>query len=117
MSDSPEDPTQATAQPAEPESPPAPADPWRVPLHCFHCGGSWDVPRRAFRTGGVLHCAHCRASFVVQTLMFRALVDKIEALEARGLGADDETAKREIEALSREFRPPGTPRKPAGIFG
>lgn len=112
MSDSPDEPTpDVVAEPAPP------ADPWRVPLHCFHCGAGWDVPRRAFRTGGVLHCAGCHAPWVVQTTMYRDLEARIEALEARGVAADSDTARRELDELSRTFRPPGTPRKPAGIFG
>lgn len=95
----------------------APADPWRIPLHCHQCEGTWDVPRRAFRTGGVLRCTACHAPYVVQTMMFRALTDTLEALEARGIAADSDEAKRALDELSREFRPPGKPRPVAGVFG
>jgi len=112
------EPPEETSEPQEvAAAPSAPLDPWRVPLHCFHCGGAWDVARRAFRTGGVLRCPQCRAAYVVQTSMYLALADKLESLTARGIGPADDIARGELDALSREFRPPGVPRKPAGIFG
>lgn len=44
---------------------PAP-DAWPVPVHCYKCGNTYDIPTGRFIIGNVLFCPHCFKSMVVK---------------------------------------------------
>jgi Pyruvate/2-oxoacid:ferredoxin oxidoreductase delta subunit len=71
---------------------------WRIPVRCFRCAKTYDVPARQFMIGNVLFCPHCQKSLVVKdTLSFQIRTALKEAYEGwRNARANLET-KRERE--------------------
>jgi len=113
-------------------------DEWEVPIDCHSCHGTYAVAFRHLRTGNVLRCPFCTATYIVTTTMHgnvsRALetfhrrwIEEFEALSARRrreLNEFEERKRDELEAfneqlksISQSVKPPGAPRKRAGIFG
>ncbi len=43
-----------------------PADSWSIPLRCYKCNESFDLPVGRFMIGNVLWCPHCHKSMVVR---------------------------------------------------
>jgi hypothetical protein len=96
------------------------------------------VPFKHFRTGIVLYCPSCHGSYVVNTSMHnsvsRALRDlhqrlceqlaRFQAQRKKEMEEFEQRQRAQLEAFNeslkkvgREFRPPGAPRRRAGIFG
>ncbi len=71
---------------------------WRIPVRCFRCAKTYDVPARQFMIGNVLFCPHCQKSLVVKdTLSFQIRTALKGAYEGwRNARANLET-KRERE--------------------
>jgi ferredoxin len=113
-------------------------DDWEVPVDCFRCQGTYAVPFKHFRSGVVLYCPFCNGSYVVTTSIYgrvaRALTEfdrnwreefeTFQERRRRELEAFEERQRRALENLndglrrfSSEARPPGAPRRRAGIFG
>jgi len=111
---------------------------FEIPIDCFRCGHQYTVPFKHFRTGVVHFCPACRGSFVV-TRSLHGHVDRaahqvhaelcreVEVSRARSAEARQALVERvrgrldafvdEIRQSAKQFRPPGAPRKRAGIFG
>jgi len=138
--DASESPATAEAPAPEPPAPPATLVPAigdiEVPIHCFHCDGHYLVPARHVRTGNVLFCPHCKGSYVVNTSVYDAVhrvvrefhaalvhefgtvtVDAAPAEAAERVAAVLPAVRDAVGAALAGIRPPGAPRKPAGIFG
>ncbi len=132
------------AQTAAPEVPAGAAltipeiDEWEVPIECYHCGGTYAVAFKHFRSGVVFYCPFCQKSYVVTTSMHgtvsRALRDfhaewrrQFESFQTRRQKELEEFEERQraslemfnesLKSASQHFKPPGAPRKRAWIFG
>jgi ferredoxin/uncharacterized Zn finger protein (UPF0148 family) len=113
-------------------------DEWEVPIQCHGCQGAYAVPFRHFRSGVVFYCPFCQNSYVVQSAMHNHVAKELREFHARWRAEFDafqERRQRELEVFekrqraaleefndslqraSREFKPPGAPRKRAWIFG
>jgi ferredoxin len=113
-------------------------DEWEVPIDCHACHGTYAVAFRHLRTGNVLRCPFCTATYIVTTTMHgnvsRALeafhrrwteeFDELRARRQRELSEFEVRKQAELEAfnerlkgISQAVKPPGAPRKRAGIFG
>jgi len=111
---------------------------WEVPIECFSCHGTYAVAFKHFRSGVVFYCPFCQASYVINTAMHghvsRALrefhkqwrqdFDSFQERRQREMEAFEERQRLRLETFneslknaSHEFKPPGAPRKRAGIFG
>ena len=111
---------------------------WEVPIECYACHGAYAVAFKHLRSGVVLRCPFCTATYIVTTSMHsnarRALEEFHRSWTAefesfrehrrRELDGFEERQRQELEAfneslkqLSQAARPPGAPRKRAGIFG
>jgi ferredoxin len=109
-----------------------------IPIECFRCGRTSAVPFKHFRTGTVLYCPSCHGSYVVNTSMHngvsRALRDfhqrlcqqlaRFQAQRKQEMEEFEQRQHAQLEAFNeflkkvgREFRPPGAPRRRAGMFG
>jgi ferredoxin len=129
------------AQPAaaEPEQGPVPPlETFEIPIDCFRCGHQYTVPFKHVRTGVVHFCPACHGSFVVTRSLhghidtaarrvYAELCREAEVSKARSAEARQALAERvrgrldafvdELRESAKQFRPPGAPRKRAGIFG
>jgi ferredoxin len=113
-------------------------DEWEIPLACYHCGGTYVVPFKHFRSGVVFYCPFCQKSYVVTTSMYGAVsralrefhaewrqqFENFQARRQRELEEFEERQRARLEAFNeslksagQQFRPPGAPRKRAWIFG
>ncbi len=111
---------------------------WEIPIECFRCHGTYAVAFKHFRSGVVLYCPFCQGSYVVTTSMhngvsrtlrefhtsWRAEFDHFQAQRQRELQEFEERQRHRLETFtnglknaSRDFKPPGAPRKRAWIFG
>jgi NAD-dependent dihydropyrimidine dehydrogenase PreA subunit len=77
-------------------------DQWQIPVRCFRCGKSYDVPAPQFMIGNVLFCPHCHKSLVVKdSLSFQIRSALKEAYEKWQQARVELQAKRERQL--REF--------------
>ncbi len=127
---------EAAAQTVQPDVPPL--DTFEIPIDCFRCGHQYTVPFKHFRTGIVHFCPACHGSFVVTRSahghvhdaahrVYAELCREVEVSAARSAEARQALAERvrgrldafadELRQSTKQFRPPGAPRKRAGIFG
>jgi hypothetical protein len=111
---------------------------WQIPIECFRCRRASAVAFKHFRTGVVLYCPFCLGSYVVNTSMHNGVnrivrdfqkrlceqLARFQAQSKKELEEFEQRQRAQTEALSeslkkvsREFRPPGAPRKRAWIFG
>ncbi|HWP59175.1 MAG TPA: YfhL family 4Fe-4S dicluster ferredoxin [Candidatus Acidoferrales bacterium] len=88
-------------------------DEWQIPVRCFRCGQSYEVPAERFMIGNVLFCPHCFKSMVVKdSLSFQIRTTlkqayekwqkaraELEAKRARELKEFYEKRARELEAF------------------
>lgn len=105
------------------EAVPEPGD-WMVPVACFHCQREYPIAVRHFRTGAVLCCPQCHGSYVVTRGMFGDVSDVVQEFEVRCHGqsgehvlATGDACTAGLRDLVRGFRPPGSPRPRASMFG
>ncbi len=115
-----------------------PLNEWEVPIDCFRCEGTYAVPYRHLRSGVVLYCPFCNGSYVVTTTLYDHVSRALNAFAARWDAeferfrerrqqelADFEERQRatlaafndSLREVSKTAKPPGAPRKRAGIFG
>ena len=115
-----------------------PIEEWEVPIQCHRCSGAYTVAFRHFRSGVVFRCPYCDGSYVVQTSIhnllsrelhkfhekWTAAFTELQRRRQRELEEFEERQRRELEALnvrlrkaSLESKPPGAPKRRAGIFG
>ncbi|HYD50510.1 MAG TPA: 4Fe-4S dicluster domain-containing protein [Terriglobales bacterium] len=115
-----------------------PIDEWEVPIECHRCNGAYAVAFRHFRSGVVFRCPYCDGSYVVQSPMHNFLAGELrtfyaqwqkifadfQARRQRELAEFEERQRAELENLNQklrsaslQFKPPGAPKKRAGIFG
>jgi ferredoxin len=100
---------------------------WDVPIECHHCKGSYAVEFRHFRSGVVFYCPFCQGSTVVTTSMHNAIAKALHEFYGqweRDYEMFQEKRRRQREAFEESlrnarlnFKPPGSPRKRAWIFG
>ncbi len=111
---------------------------WEIPIECFRCHGTYGVAFKHFRSGVVLYCPFCQGSYVVTTSMhngvsrvlrefhttWRADFDHFQQQRQKELEEFEERQRQRLETFteglksaSRDFKPPGAPRKRAWIFG
>jgi hypothetical protein len=84
--------------------PPLPAiDSWEIPVRCFKCNQTYDVPVGRFMIGNVLWCPHCHKSMVVKdSLNYRIRTFLNEFYENWEKDSSEFLARREKEL--RELR-------------
>jgi hypothetical protein len=111
---------------------------WQIPIECFRCRRASAVPFKHFRTGVVLYCPFCLGSYVVNSSMHngvnrivrdfhKRLCEQLARSQAQSKEELEEFAQRQraqmeafsesLKEASRQFRPPGAPRRRARMFG
>jgi hypothetical protein len=71
---------------------------WEIPVRCFRCHHSYNMPAHQFMIGNVLFCPHCHKSMVVKdTLSFQIRASLKEAYETWQSARSDLDAKRQRE--------------------
>jgi hypothetical protein len=82
-------------------------DDWDVPLTCFRCTRSFEVPFQFIRPGTVLHCPHCGGSYVPNSTMYQNIARKVTRFYdawTEELGAIKKRRQAEVDRFEEKLR-------------